>query len=94
MYQSIYYDRTNYTYYLRDDKEGWSELKYNRPRYKIDPNGIIPTLDGKLATAVTKFDWKDKSLYESDLDVYTSFLIDKYKDSDDIPEYQNIVYFL
>jgi DNA polymerase elongation subunit (family B) len=92
MYQSIYYDRTNYTYYLRDDKEGWSELKYNRPRYKIDPNGIIPTLDGKLATAVTKFDWKDKSLYESDLDVYTSFLIDKYKDSDDIPEYQNIVY--
>ena len=93
MYQAIYYDRSTYTFNLRDDKTGWSEFKYHRPRFKIDPNGQYPTLDGKRANAVTKYDWKDNSLYESDLDAYTSVLIDKYKDSDDAAEWQNIVYF-
>ena len=93
MYQAIYYDRQTYTFNLRDDKTGWSEFKYTRPRYKIDPNGQYPTLDGKRANAVTKYDWKDNSLYESDLDAYTSVLIDRYKDSDDTAEWQNIVYF-
>jgi len=93
MYQAIYYDRSTYTFNLRDDKTGWSEFKYHRPRFKIDPNGQYQTLDGKRANAVTKYDWKDNSLYESDLDAYTSVLIDKYKDSDDTAEWQNIVYF-
>jgi DNA polymerase elongation subunit (family B) len=93
MYQSIYYDRSTYTFNLRDDKTGWSEFKYHRPRFKIDPNGQYQTLDGKRANAVTKYDWKDNSLYESDLDAYTSVLIDRYKDSDDTAEWQNIVYF-
>jgi len=93
MYQAIYYDRQTYTFNLRDDKTGWSEFKYHRPRFKIDPNGQYQTLDGKRANAVTKYDWKDNSLYESDLDTYTSVLIDRYKDSDDAAEWQNIVYF-
>jgi DNA polymerase elongation subunit (family B) len=93
MYQAIYYDRQTYTFNLRDDKTGWSEFKYHRPRFKIDPNGQYPTLDGKRANAVTKYDWKDNSLYESDLDAYTAVLIDKYKDTDDTAEWQNIVYF-
>ena len=93
MYQAIYYDRSTYTFNLRDDKTGWSEFKYHRPRFKIDPNGQYQTLDGKRANAVTKYDWKDNSLYESDLDAYTSVLIDRYKDSDDAAEWQNIVYF-
>jgi DNA polymerase elongation subunit (family B) len=93
MYQAIYYDRSTYTFNLRDDKTGWSEFKYHRPRFKIDPNGQYQTLDGKRANAITKYDWKDNSLYESDLDAYTSVLIDKYKDSDDTAEWQNIVYF-
>jgi len=92
MYQSIFYDRTTYTFHLRDDKTGWSEFKYIRPRYKIDPEGQYHTLDGKRATALSKYDWKDKSLYESDLDACTSVLIDKYKDSDDTAEWQNIIY--
>ncbi len=75
MYQAIYYDRETYTFHLRDDKTGWSEFKYNRPRYRIDPNGDFPTLDGKRANLVTKYDWKDNSLYESDLDAYTAVLI-------------------
>ncbi len=93
MYQAIYYDRSTYTFHLRDDKTGWSEFKYNRPRYVIDPNGQFPTLDGKRANPITKYDWKDNSLYESDLDANTAVLIDKYRDSDDAPEWQNIVYF-
>ena len=93
MYQAIYYDRSTYTFHLRDDKTGWSEFKYNRPRYIIDPNGQFPTLDGKRANPITKYDWKDNSLYESDLDANTAVLIDKYRDSDDAPEWQNIVYF-
>jgi len=93
MYQAIYYDRQTYTFNLRDDKTGWSEFKYHRPRYKIDPNGQYPTLDGKRANAVTKYDWKDNSLYESDLDAYTAVLIDRYKDTDDTAEWQNIIYF-
>jgi DNA polymerase elongation subunit (family B) len=93
MYQAIYYDRQTYTFNLRDDKTGWSEFKYHRPRFKIDPNGQYQTLDGKRANAITKYDWKDNSLYESDLDAYTSVLIDRYKDSDDAAEWQNIVYF-
>ena len=93
MYQAIYYDKSTYTFHLRDDKTGWSEFKYTRPRFKIDPNGQYQTLDGKRANAITKYDWKDNSLYESDLDAYTSVLIDKYKDSDDTAEWQNIVYF-
>ena len=93
MYQAIYYDRSTYTFNLRDDKTGWSEFKYHRPRFKIDPNGQYPTLDGKRANAVTKYDWKDNSLYESDLDAYTAVLIDRYKDTDDTAEWQNIIYF-
>ena len=42
MYQSIYYDRTDYTYYLRDDKHGWKEnFKYNPTRYQLDPDGEL-----------------------------------------------------
>jgi DNA polymerase elongation subunit (family B) len=93
MYQAIYYDRSTYTFNLRDDKTGWSEFKYTRPRFIIDPNGQYPTLDGKRANSITKYDWKDNSLYESDLDANTAVLIDRYKDSDDTAEWQNIVYF-
>ena len=94
MYQAIYYDgKPNYKFHLRDDKKGWSEFQYTIPRYQIDSNGTIPTLDGKLAKAVTKYEWNDNHLYESDIDRLTAVLIDKYKDSDDTPEWQNIIYF-
>jgi DNA polymerase elongation subunit (family B) len=94
MYQSIYYDgKPNYKFHLRDDKTGWSEFSYVLPRFQIDANGQYPTLDGKRAKPVTKYEWNDNHLYESDIDRLTAVLIDKYKDSDDTPEWQNIVYF-
>jgi len=94
MYQSIFYEgKPNYKFHLRDDKKGWTEFSYTIPRFAIDPNGEYPTLDGKRAKAVTKYEWNDNHLYESDIDRLTAVLIDKYKDSDDAPEWQNIVYF-
>jgi DNA polymerase elongation subunit (family B) len=94
MYQSIFYEgKPNYKFHLRDDKKGWSEFSYTVPRFAIDPNGQYPTLDGKRAKAVTKYEWNDNHLYESDIDRLTAVLIDKYKDSDDTPEWQNIIYF-
>lgn len=93
MYQSAYYDRTSYTYHLRDDEKGWIDFKYTPELYRIDPNGSLETLDGKRAYAVDKYDWKDNSLYEKDVDKLTRVLIDLYKDSDDSPKWHNIVYF-
>jgi DNA polymerase elongation subunit (family B) len=93
MYQCAYYDRTTYTYHIRDDKRGWIDFKYTPKLYKITPNGPLKTLDGKRATPVSKYEWKDISLYEQDVDRITRVLIDLYKDSDDTPEYHNIVYF-
>jgi DNA polymerase elongation subunit (family B) len=93
MYQAIFYDNKSYTYYLRDDKTGWSEFQYIVPRFQIDDNGQYQTLDGKQAKLTTKYKWDDNSLYESDIDRLTAVLIDKYKDSDDASEYHNIIYF-
>ena len=78
MYQSIYYDgKPNYKFHLRDDKTGWSEFNYTLPRFQIDANGQYPTLDGKRAKLVTKYEWNDNHLYESDIDRLTAVLIDK-----------------
>ena len=41
MYQSIYYDRSTYTYHLRDDEKGWLDFKYTPELYKIVYKNII-----------------------------------------------------
>ncbi len=92
MYQSIYYDRKSYTYFLRDDEKGWLDFKYHPELYKITPNGPLRTLDGKHCKPVNKYDWQDNSLYEYDVDKCTRILIDLYKDSDETPINQNLVY--
>jgi DNA polymerase elongation subunit (family B) len=93
MYQAIYYDRSTYTYHLRDDEKGWVDFKYTPELYKITPDGPLHTLDGKRATPISKYEWRDTSLYEQDVDKCTRVLIDLFKDTDDTPKYQNIVYF-
>jgi len=93
MYQAAFYDRSTYTYHIRDDKESWQSFKYTPELYKISLNGSLNTLDGKRANPVTKYDWKDNSLYEYDVDKITRVLIDLYKDNDDTPNYHNVVYF-
>ena len=55
MYQSIYYDRSTYTYHLRDDEKGWLDFKYTPELYQITPNGPLKTLDDKRATPTEKY---------------------------------------
>jgi DNA polymerase elongation subunit (family B) len=93
MYQAAFYDRSTYTYHLRDDEKGWVDFTYTPELYQITPNGPLETLDGKRATPLKKYEWKDKSLYEYDVDKLTRVLIDLYKDTDDTPKSHNIVYF-
>jgi len=93
MYQAIFYDNKSYSYHLRDDNQGWTEFQYTVPRFQIDDNGQYQTLDGKRAKLTTKYKWTDNHLYEADIDRLTAVLINKYKDSDDTPEWHNIVYF-
>jgi DNA polymerase elongation subunit (family B) len=93
MYQSIYYDFSDYSYHLRDDKKGWSHFNYQPTYYKLDEFGTIPTLDGQRATPVKKYDKSDLTLYEKDVDKRTRLLIDNYFESDDVAEWQNIIYF-
>jgi DNA polymerase elongation subunit (family B) len=93
MYQSIYYDFSDYSYHLRDDKKGWSHFNYQPTYYKLDEFGTIPTLDGQRATPIKKYDKSDLTLYEKDVDKRTRLLIDNYFESDETAEWQNIVYF-
>jgi len=93
MYQAAYYDRTTYTYFIRDDETGWIDFKYTPELYKLDPKGLLKTLDGKTVSPVSSYDWRDTSLYEQDVDKLTRILIDLYKESDDAPKYQNTIYF-
>ena len=93
MYQAAYYDRTDYSYYIKDDKTGWHNFKYTPELYQISPDGTLETLDGKRANPIKKYSWKDISLYEQDVDKLTRVLIDLYKDDDNGPTHQNIVYF-
>jgi hypothetical protein len=93
MYQATYYDRSTYTYYLRDDKQGWIDFKYTPVLYKISPDGVLNTLDDKMANPINKYDWKDTSLYEYDVDKLTRVLIELFKKDDNVPSFHNIVYF-
>jgi hypothetical protein len=43
MYQSIYYDRESYQYYLRDDKRGWKVFNYQPTCYVADVDGELET---------------------------------------------------
>jgi DNA polymerase elongation subunit (family B) len=93
MYQSIYYDYSDYSYHLRDDKKGWSHFNYQPTYYKLDEFGTVPTLDGQRSTPIKKYDRSDLTLYEKDVDKRTRLLIDNYFKSDETAEWQNIVYF-
>jgi DNA polymerase elongation subunit (family B) len=93
MYQAAFYDRSTYTYHLRDDERGWLDFKYTPELYQIIPNGPLETLDGKRAKPINKYEWRDTSLYEQDVDKLTRVLIDLYKDSDDTPKQHNVIYF-
>jgi len=93
MYQSVYYDRDEKHYYLRDDKKGWKHFQYWPTFYAADIDGEFETLHGEKVSPVKRMDnWKDPKYYEKDVDRNTRLLVDMYYESDDTPSYHNIVY--
>lgn len=94
MYQAISYDFTKWECSLRDDVLGWNTFKYSSTYYKIDPEGEFETLDGLRASYCKKID-KSKPLeyYEIDIPMETRVLIDLYKNEDEPPKWQNILFF-
>ena len=93
MYQSVYYDKDERHYYLRDDKKGWKHFQHWPTIYAADIDGEFETLDGVKVSPVKRMDnWKDPKYYEKDVDKDTRLLVDKYFESDDTPTFHNIVY--
>jgi DNA polymerase elongation subunit (family B) len=93
MYQSVYYDREEYQYYLRDDKRGWKVFKHSPTYYVAHEDGEMETLDGTKVVPVKKMDnYKDPKYFEKDVDKDTRVLVDLYYESDDTPSYHNLVY--
>jgi DNA polymerase elongation subunit (family B) len=96
MYQAIYYDHKSYTYYLRDDKIGWSEFQYQPTFWKrIDEwkEGAQPVLTGGWAIPTKKFNKEDTNLLEKDINKELLVLRELYYKQDDVvPEWHNIVY--
>ena len=97
MYQSIYYNRQpgddQWHYYLRDDKKGINCFQYWPTVYKIDDEGEFETLFGGRCSPINgKYDRKDPSILEKDIDRELVLLRDLYYKTDDMPSYHNIVY--
>ena len=96
MYQSIYYDFETYTYFLRDDKTGWSQFQY-QPTYwkRVDDwcEKAQPILTGGWAIPTKKYSKEDPNLLEKDLDKCLVVLRELYyKNDDEVPEWHNILY--
>ncbi len=96
MYQSVYYSYSGEdkgTCYLRDDKKGWSQFKYYPTVYKLDPDGEFDTLFGdKCSPVYGKWDWKDPTILEKDIQKELAVLRDVYYKEDVPPKFHNTVY--
>jgi len=93
MYQTVYYDRSEKQYYLKDDVEGWSVFQYRPTYYRLDPYGEHFTLFGdKCSPFKGKFDWSDPNILEKDIDKELLILRDLYYETDDMPSSHNVVY--
>jgi len=97
MYQSIYYDFRSYTYFLRDDKTGWSQFQYKPTFYERVTNyqyGALPVLTGGWAIPTKKYDKSNPDLLEKDINKELVVLRDYYYQFDDvIPSYHNVLLF-
>ena len=97
MYQSVLYNRQpgedQWHYYLRDDKKGIHKFTYWPTLYKLDEDGEFETLFGDRCSAFQgKYDKKDPTVYEKDLDKELVILRDLYYETDEMPSYHNTIY--
>ena len=97
MYQSVFYNRLpgedQWSYFLRDDKKGIHKFQYWPTVYKLDEEGEFETLFGDRCSPLQgKYDRKDPTILEKDIDRELILLRDLYYETDDMPEYHNTVY--
>jgi len=97
MYQSVFYNRMpgedQWHYYLRDDKKGIHKFTYWPTLYKLDEDGEFETLFGERCSPFQgKYDRKDPTVYEKDIDKELVILRDLYSHTDEMPSYHNTVY--
>jgi DNA polymerase elongation subunit (family B) len=97
MYQAVFYNRLpgedQWSYFLRDDKKGIHKFQYWPTLYKLDEEGECETLFGDRCSPFQgKYDKKDPNILEKDIDRELLLLRDLYSETDDMPEYHNIVY--
>jgi DNA polymerase elongation subunit (family B) len=84
MYQSIYCDRKTSTIHLWDDIHGYTSFKDEPYAYRKSRNGKYKSIFGDSLEKITKFNFRDPTLFSSDIPVDTRVLIDAYGDSDEV----------
>ena len=96
MYQAVYYCHQTYTYYLRDDKQGWMQFQFQPTFWKRTSEWsekAKPVLTGGYAVPTKKYSKEDPDLLEKDIDKSLLILRELYyKEDDVVPEWHNIVY--
>jgi len=97
MYQAVFYNRLpgddQWSYYLRDDKKGIHKFQYWPTVYKLDEDGEHETLFGDRCSPLQgKYDRKDPTILEKDIDRELVLLRDLYYETDSMPSYHNTVY--
>lgn len=85
MYQSIYFDRENNKMHLWDDALGYSSFRYNNVVYEAtDEKTEFKSIYGYNVKPVRNT-FEDESLLEQDVNPEIKTLIQKYSDSDSMP---------
>lgn len=93
MYNAIYYDRKGEILHLFDDTYGYICKKYKDFAFRKKRGGMYRSLWGDELEKTISFDFKDSSLFESDLPVETKILIDLYRDDDKPAKKNSIIFF-
>lgn len=84
MYQSIYFCRKTNMVHLFDDIHGYTSFKDEPYAYRKSRNGKYKSIFGDSLERITKFNFRDPTLFSSDIPVDTRVLIDAYGDSDEV----------
>ena len=97
MFQSILFSRSEdqdkFSMFIRDSEKGIQKFNYFNPVYKLDPEGEYVSLFGDRCTKITgKYDRKDNTILEKDVNRELACLRDLYYETDDTPSFHNVLY--
>lgn len=91
-YQAIYTSKKDGIAHIWDDNSGYCRVKIVPYAYKKKVGGKYTSIYGESLEKVTRFNPYDSSLYESDVPMETSVLINAYGDSDEASKHHRIVH--